>query len=127
MRAFFAEASFDTKSGERLTLVCDFYTIAVVEGITGQNWNDIIPELVKPPLSLFVQVLYGLLRKRHENITLDEVAALTYDVDDKKVLGALMGAVIAAACNFDSEEDEEEQASPKKKQSGRSKVLEKNG
>lgn len=125
MRAFFAEASFETKSGEKLTLVCDFYTIAVVEGITGQHWNDIIPQLIDPPLSLFVQVLYGLLRKRHENISLDEAAALTYDVEDKRVLGVLMGAVIASACNFDTEE--EEQANPKKKQGGRSKVLEKSG
>lgn len=125
MRAFFAEASFETKSGEKLTLVCDFYTISVVEGIAGQHWNDIIPQLIDPPLSLFVQVLYGLLRKRHENITLDEVAALTYDVEDKRVLGVLMGAVIASACNFDSEE--EEQDNPKKKQSGRSKTSARSG
>lgn len=122
MRAFFAEASFDA-GGEQLTMVCDFYAIAVVEGVTGQNWNDIVPQLADPPFTLFVQVLYGLLRKRHEGITLDQVTALFYDTKERNAIVALMGAVIAKACNFDTGED----APAKKKLSGASRTSERNG
>lgn len=124
MRSFLAEASFETKSGEKLFLVCDFYTIKVVEDITGQNWNDVIPQLIDPPLSLFIQVLYGLLRKRHEGITLDEASAVIYDVKERGALAAVMGAVIAKACNFESDEEE---VGPKKKLSGRSQGSGKSG
>ena len=53
MRSFFAEGLFETDEGEKLQLVCDFYTIDVVEQVTGLNWDiDIIPQLVSPPRSL---------------------------------------------------------------------------
>jgi hypothetical protein len=125
MRSFFAEASFEAKDGERLHLVCDFYTIQVVEDITGRDWDEIVPDLVGSGRSLKIMVLYGLLRKRHPGITLDEAAAITYDFDES-ALGALMGAVIAKAQNF-SPEEEKEPAAPKKKSGGRSRGSAKSG
>lgn len=123
MRAFFAEGQFETDGGERLTLVCDFQTIDVVESVTGENWDDILPQLIKPPKSLAVKVLYGLLRKRHEGITLDEAAALFYD-QNSIALWAVMGDVIARACNFgDGGEDQP----AKKKRGGRSPSSAKSG
>lgn len=124
MRSFNAEGTVQTADGETLTLVCDFYTIDVVEGITGENWDDVIPQLVQPPKSLAVKVLYGLLRKRHEGITLDEAAALSYD-KNSLAIWAVVGDVIRRACNIDAEEDEEE--APKKKSGGRRKSSAGNG
>lgn len=128
MRSFFAEASFEAKDGERLHLVCDFYAMQVVEDITGRDWDEIVPELVGSGRSLKIMVLYGLLRKRHPGITLDEAAAITYDFDES-ALGALMGAVIAKAQNFtdDEAENQKEPAAPKKKSGGRSRSSAKSG
>lgn len=117
-RSFFAEGLIETDEGEKLILVCDFYTIDVVEQISGQNWDDILPQLVKPPKALAIQLLYALLRKRQEHITLDEAAGLSYD-KNAIAIWAVVGDVIARACNFGSGEEEEP---AKKKQSGRSKA-----
>lgn len=124
MRSFFAEGQFETDEGEKLTLVCDFYALKVIEGLTGQDWDEIVPQLVKPPKSLAVEVLFGLLRKRQENITLDEAAALFYD-KNSRALWAIMGDVIARACNFDEVDDEA--ATAKKKSSGRSRSSARSG
>lgn len=125
MRPLFAEGLVETEDGEKLTLVCDFYTIKVVEDITGLNWDrDIIPALVDPPKSLAIQVLYGLLRKRQENVTLDEAAGLSYD-KNAIAIWAVVGDVIQRACNLFQAEEEEPSA--KKKPAGRSRVSEKSG
>jgi hypothetical protein len=123
MRSFFAEGTAQTADGETLTLVCDFYTIDVVEGITGQNWDDVIPEIGSSK-TIAIKVLYGLLRKRHEGITLDQAAALVYD-KNSLAIWAVAGDVIRRACNFDEEEQPEEPA--KKKQSGRRRSSASNG
>src|SRR5687768_9737518 len=104
MRPFFAEGLIETEDGEKLTLVCDFYTIDVVEQISGQNWDDILPQLVDPPKALAVQVLYGLLRKRQENVTLDEAAGLSYD-ENAIAIWAVVGDVIRRACNLGGAEE----------------------
>lgn len=124
MRSFYAEGLIETDEGERLTLVCDFFTISVVEHVSGENWDDIIPQLVKPPKALAIQVLYGLLRKRHEHITLDEAAALSYD-RNAIAIWAVVGDVIARACNFEAADDDA--SCSKKKQSGRSRSSAKSG
>jgi hypothetical protein len=127
MRSFFAEASFEAADGERLNLVCDFYTIQVVEEITGEDWEAILPQLVAGAArSLKIKVLFGLLRKRHPDITLDEAAAVTFD-NDEMALGALMGAVIAKAQNFGEENEEEKSTTAKKKSGGRSRGSGKSG
>lgn len=123
MRPFFAEGLIETEDGEKLTLVCDFYTISVVEQISGQNWDDILPQLVSPPKALAVQLLYGLLRKRQEHVTLDEAAGLSYD-KNAIAIWAVVGDVIRRACNLGSDEEE---TSAKKKPSGRSRRSAKSG
>ena len=123
MRPFYAEGMIETDEGEKLTLVCDFYTISIVEQISGENWDDIIPQLISPPKALAVQVLYGLLRKRQGDITLDEAAGLSYD-KNASAIWAVVGDVIARACNFDGGDEEE---APKKKPSGQSKGSARNG
>lgn len=123
MRSFFAEGLIETEDGEKLTLVCDFYAIDVVEQISGEAWDDILPQLASPPRALAVKVLYGLLRKRQPEITLDEAAGVSFD-KNQIAIWAIMGDVIRRACNFGSDEEEE---APKKKPSGRSKASARNG
>lgn len=121
-RSFFAEGLIETDEGEKLTLVCDFFTIQVVEQVSGLNWDaDVIPALADPPKHLAIQVLYGLLRKRQDQITLDEAAGLTYD-KNAIAIWAVVGDVIRRACNFGEPEDEEEAKPVKKKSAGRSRT-----
>jgi hypothetical protein len=124
MRPFFAEGLIETEDGEKLTLVCDFFTIDVVEQISGQNWDDILPQLASPPKALAIQVLYGLLRKRQVHVTLDEAAGLSYD-KNAIAIWAVVGDVIRRACNLGGGEEEEKPA--KKKPSGRSRGSGRNG
>jgi hypothetical protein len=124
MRSFNAEGVFETEDGERLTLVCDFYTIDIVEGITGQNWDEIVPQ-ISSSRALAVKVLYGLLRRKHETISLDEAAAVSYD-KNSIALWAIMGDVIRRACNLPGG-DEPEDDGAKKKRSGRRKTSADNG
>ena len=124
MRPFFAEGLIETEDGEKLQLVCDFYTIKVCEDVTGLNWDqDILPALADPPKSLAVQVLYALLRKRQEHVTLDEAAGLSYD-KNAIAIWAVVGDVIRRACNFG---DDKEGEPAKKKPAGRSKGSARNG
>lgn len=124
MRPFFAEGLIETEDGEKLTLVCDFYTIDVVEQISGLNWDqDILPQMTNPSKALSVQLLYGLLRKRHVNVTLDEAAGLTYD-KNAIAMWAVAGDVIRRACNLGGVEEQEP---AKKKPNGRSRGSAKSG
>lgn len=123
MRPFFAEGLIETEDGEKLQLVCDFYTIDILEQISGQNWDDILPQLVNPPKALACKLLYSLLRKRHEHVTLDEAAGLSYD-KNAIAIWAIVGDVIRRACNIDGGEEE---APAKKKPAGRSRGSARNG
>lgn len=123
MRSFFAEGQIETESGDKLTLVCDFYSIDVVEQISGQSWDEIIPQLASPPRALAIKVLYALLRKRHDGITLDEAAAVSFD-KNSLAIWAVVGDVIRRACNIGPADDEEP---AKKKPSGRSRSSAKSG
>lgn len=128
MRAFYAEGLIETEDGEKLTLVCDFFTIDVAEQVTGLNWDDdILPQLIKPPKALAVKVLYALLRKRQEHVTLDDAAGLSYD-KNAIAIWAVVGDVIRRACNLsESDEEEEPGKTVKKKSGGRSRSSAKSG
>lgn len=119
MRSFNAEGTFETEDGERITLVCDFSTIDVVQGITGQNWDDVMPQLAEFDRALLTKILWAMLRKRHEGISLDEAAALGFD-KNSIALWAIMGDVINRACNISDDKPAEDEAA-KKKSRGRSK------
>lgn len=114
----------ETDEGDRLTLVCDFYALKVIEQVAEQYWDDILPQLANPPRHLAAIVLYGLLRGRQDKITLDEAAAFFFDKNSIAVW-AVMGDVIRRASNLD--EPEEEAAPVKKKRSGRSKASAESG
>jgi hypothetical protein len=74
-----------TAGGEDLTLVCDFGAIMALEGSLGEDWDDIVPKLVKPSTTLSTQVLWSLLRRKHVGITLDEAASFVHGPDAKAV------------------------------------------
>lgn len=120
MRAFFAEDQIEVE-GEILHLVCDFRAIDVIEGVTGEKMSDILPQLIEPPFALFGKVLWGLLRGKHEGVTLDEAAGVAFGPDSQKV-GLVMGSVIGRAFNIGEAKD----ANPPKRR-GRSKNTAENG
>lgn len=126
MRAFFAEGMIETDEGERLSLVCDFLALKVIEDVSGQFWDDIVPQLADPPRHLAAIVLYGLLRGRQPTVTLDEAAGLFFD-KHSAAIWAVMAEVIRRACNIEPDAEEASEKPSKKKPSGRSRSSAKSG
>lgn len=107
MKPFFAEVPVETADGP-LTLVCNFRAIDCIEGLAGEKFQDILSQLDDPPQSLAVKVLWGLLRHKHEGISLDETAAIAFG-PDKAVIAIAMGEAISRAFTFGEAKDENPQ------------------
>ncbi len=98
MRTFYNEAEVEVE-GEPLTLVLNFRAIDVIEGVTGENMTDIIPQLANPPMSLVGKVLWGMLREKHEGVTLDQAAGVGFGQDGAKV-GLAMAELLTRSFNL---------------------------
>src|SRR5687768_8166297 len=105
MRSFYHEGQVEV-DGETLHLVCNFRAIDAIESLTEQKMTDILPQLVDPPFALVGKVLWGLLREKHENVTLDEAAGVGFGPDGAKV-GLVMGDVLRRAFNIGEEAKDE--------------------
>jgi hypothetical protein len=102
MRPFYHEGQIEV-DGEKLTLVCNFRAIDVIESVTGEKMSEILPQLVDPPYSLAGKVLWGLLREKHEGVTLDEAAGVGFGPQGAAV-GMVMADVLRRAFNLDGGE-----------------------
>lgn len=98
MRPFYHEGQVKV-DGETLHLVCNFRAIDVIESVTEQKMSDILPQLLDPPHALIGKVLWGLLREKHEGVTLDEAAGVGFGPDGNTV-GLVMGDVLRRAFNI---------------------------
>ncbi len=122
MKPFYNDGQVEV-DGETLHLVCNFRAIDVIEGVTGQRMTDILPQLVDPPHSLIGKVLWGLLREKHEGVTLDEAAGVAFGADGAAV-GLVMGDVLRRAFNIG---DEKVEGKNPRKPRGQSRTSEKSG
>jgi hypothetical protein len=104
VRSFYNEAQVEVE-GEQLTLVLNFRAIDVIESVTAEKMTDILPQLVDPPMSLIGKVLWGLLREKHEGVTLDEAAGVGFGPDGAKV-GLAMADLLSRAFNLGKAKDE---------------------
>lgn len=121
MRNFFHEGQVEVE-GETLHLVCNFRAIDCIESVTGEKMTDILPQLADPSFSLVGKVLWGLLREKHEGVTLDQAAGVGFGPEGDKV-GLVMGDVLRRAFNIG--EEEKDKNPPERR--GRSKTSAKNG
>lgn len=120
MRPFYHEGQVEVE-GETLHLVCNFRAIDVIESVTGEKMDAVLPQLADPPFALVGKVLWALLREKHENVTLDEAAGVGFGPHGAAV-GLVMGDVLRRAFNIGGQEDE----NPPKRR-GRSKTSSKSG
>ena len=104
MRAFHNEIEVEVE-GETLCLVLNFRAIDVIESVTGEKMTDIIPQLIAPPMALAGKVLWGLLREKHEGISLDEAAGAGFGPEGHK-LGFAMVELFTRAFNLGEAKDE---------------------
>lgn len=121
MRPFYHEGSVEV-DGETLHLVCNFRAIDVIESITGETMDEVLPQLAAPSHSLAGKVLWAMLREKHEGVTLDEAAGLAFGPSGAAV-GIVMGDVLRRAFNI----GEEAKGENPPKRRGRSKSSAKNG
>jgi hypothetical protein len=116
MRSFYHEGDVQV-DGETLTLVCNFRAIDVIESVTEQKMSDILLQLTDPPFGLIGKVMWGLLREKHDGVTLDQAAGVAFGPEGAKV-GLVMGDVLRRAFNLGEEAKDE---NPPKRR-GRSKT-----
>jgi hypothetical protein len=116
MRPFYHEGQVEV-DGETLHLVCNFRAIDCIESVTGEKMSEILPQLADPPFALIGKVLWGLLREKHEGVTLDEAAGVGFGPKGAAV-GLVMGDVLRRAFNI----GEEEKGSNPPKRRGASKT-----
>jgi hypothetical protein len=98
MRSFYHEGQVEVE-GETLHLVCNFRAIDTIEGVTGLKMSDILGQLIDPPHALVGKVLWGLLREKHEGVTLDQAAGVGFGEHGAEV-GLVMGDVLRRAFNI---------------------------
>ncbi len=115
MRPFYNEGQVEV-DGETLILVVNFRTIDVIESLTDQTMDEVLPQLAAPSHSLAGKVLWAMLREKHEGVTLDEAAGVAFGPEGEKA-GLVMGDVLRRAFNIGEEAKEE---NPPKRR-GRSK------
>lgn len=113
MKPFHHEAEIEV-GGEKLILVCNFRAIDVIESVTGEKMTEILPQLVDPPYALLGKVLWGLLRERHEGVTLDEAAGVMFGSSGPRV-GIVMGDVLRRAFNLGEEPEAKVKNPPKRR------------
>ena len=120
MRSFYHEGQVEV-DGETLHLVCNFRAIDVIESVTGEKMSDILPQLVDPPYALVGKVLWGLLREKHDGITLDQAAGVGFG-PSAALVGVVVADVLQRAFNIGEAKDK----NPPKRR-GRSKNTAENG
>ena len=104
MKSFYHEGQVEV-DGETLHLVCNFRAIDCIESLTGQNMSDILSQLVDPPHALVGKVTWGLLREKHEGVTLDQAMHVAFGPEGPKV-GLVIGDVLRRAFNVGEAKDE---------------------
>jgi hypothetical protein len=117
MRPFYHDGQVEV-DGEKLDLVLNFRAIDVIEGVTGEKMSEILPQLADPPFALVGKVLWGMLREKHEGVTLDEAAGVAFGPRGAQV-GLVMADVLKRAFNLGGEEEKDKNP-PKRR--GRSKT-----
>jgi hypothetical protein len=115
MKSFYHEGQVEV-DGETLNLVCDFAAIDCIESVTGENWDEIVPQLAKPSATLSTHLLWGLLRGKHEGVTLANAAYYVHNKKTAKKVGDCCWDVIARACDLvgDSKEESSKENTKKK-------------
>jgi len=86
--------------GEKLTLAIDFGIIDIIEH-TASREDGIVPMpnvvamlyAAPPPLSVSGKVLWALLRRHHEEVTMDQAAGLMFSEHGNRVAIAMLSLI----------------------------------
>lgn len=117
MRSFYNEGHVNIGDGEQLHLVLDFRAIDIIESLTGQSMDQILPQLASPTHSLVTKVLWAMLREKHEGVTLDQAMGVVVDPKYGAAAGLVVGDLLRRAYNLGEAKDK----NPPKRR-GRSKT-----
>ena len=100
MRPFYDEELIEV-DGEKLTLAIDFRAIDVIEGTVGEPMPSVLAQLFSTPapLSRSGKVLWALLLRHHDEVTVEEAAGLMFTEHANRV-GLAMGGLLQRAFNL---------------------------
>lgn len=108
LKPFFNQADVKIGEGEDdvLHLVLDFRAIDVIESLTGESMDAILPQLTNPPHALAAKMLWAMLREKHDGISLDEAMGVVVDRKVGPAVGYEMGQLISRAYNLEEAKDQ---------------------
>lgn len=106
---------------DTLTLAIDFRVIDVIEHLVGEAGSITpMPEVTAmlfadpPPLSVCGKVLWALLRRHHDDVSLDQCAGLMFGEHGNRVALAMYG-LIMRAMNLEAPKEEKGKNPPKRR------------
>lgn len=107
---------------DKLTLAIDFRAIDVIEGLAGGE-GQIVPMPVvldwlftpPAPISLSGKVLYALLLRHHQDVTLDQAAGLMFHKEHGPKVGKAMDTLLLRAFNLLVDEPKAKDKNPRKR------------
>lgn len=93
------EADCELMNGTKLTLVVDYDALAVAEDVADMGVNDLLAALGQPTPRLKVMraIVYGALRDRHGDISLEDVGSFLLDQRNHGVIGEALGKALRGA------------------------------
>lgn len=105
---------------ETLTLRLDFHSATVIEGALERDLPTVVAVLRSgsPPVTWMGQVIWGLLREHHRDVTHDQVAGIMFSGKDAGKMGVALTSLFDRAFPLVTE-DKKPKNAPKR--AGRSK------
>ncbi|QUT07913.1 hypothetical protein KFK14_11290 [Sphingobium phenoxybenzoativorans] len=93
------EAACELMDGTKLTLVIDYDALAEAEEAADMGVNDLLGALggETPRLKVMRAMVYGALRDRHEDLTLQDVGSFLLDQRNHGVIGEALGKALQGA------------------------------
>lgn len=97
LQAFYHEATVEAGE-ETLRLTIDFAALDAIEGLTGKPFDASLQEMLggAAPMALQARVVWGLLRRHHPEVSLDQATSLLFG-DTGAATGVAIGKLMAAA------------------------------
>lgn len=113
LQAFYHEAPVQV-GDDTLRLTLDFGAMDAIEGQAGRPFDAIVKDLTEQTatMSLQARVVWGLLRRHHPEISLEQAASLLFG-NQGAAVGLVIGKLLSAAF-ASGEEVKTEEARPRK-------------
>ena len=116
LTAFYDE-EFVEAGEDKLRLAIDFRAIDIIEGLVEEPMPTVLVRLFTPPapIALSGKVLWALLQRHHEGVTLDEACGLMFHKEHGPRTGHAIDKLLSRAFNLVDEPKAKAKNPPKRR------------